>query len=185
MTDTRLHAVLDRQDIHDALTRFARGIDRFDRELFLSAFHPDATVAASEFVGAPADLYAWASALHGAGQSSTQHSLLNHSCDLDGDEAHTETYYLFAARNVDGSAFLAGGRYIDRFTRRDGEWRIFVRDTVVDWSGLLPAAPERPDAPEVPGRDANGLPARDTSDPSYRRPLLNLRPLHTPAVETR
>ena len=42
----RLDALLDRQDILDCLTRFSRGIDRFDKALFLSAFHPDAVIAA-------------------------------------------------------------------------------------------------------------------------------------------
>ncbi len=38
----RFERLLNRQDITDCLTRFCRGIDRFDRDLFLSAFHPDA-----------------------------------------------------------------------------------------------------------------------------------------------
>ena len=49
----RLELFLDRQDIIDCLTRFSRGMDRFDRDLFLSAFHPDAVIAAGDFVGGP------------------------------------------------------------------------------------------------------------------------------------
>ena len=33
------------------------------------------------------------------GHIATQHSLLNNTCDIDGETAHSETYYLFAARN--------------------------------------------------------------------------------------
>jgi hypothetical protein len=58
----RMDALLDRQDILDCLTRFSRGMDRFDREVFLSAFHADAVIAAGDFVGGPADLYNWATA---------------------------------------------------------------------------------------------------------------------------
>ena len=47
----RLDRLLDLQDIVDCLTRFSRGMDRFDRELVLSAFHPDAVIAAGDFVG--------------------------------------------------------------------------------------------------------------------------------------
>ena len=97
----RLEQLLDRQDILDCLTRFSRGMDRFDRELFLSAFHPDAVIAAGPFVGGPDELYDWASELHEQGQSATHHNLLNHTCDIDGDVAHTETYYLFVGRNRD------------------------------------------------------------------------------------
>src|SRR5476651_1217161 len=100
-TATRLENLLDRQDILDCLTRFSRGMDRFDRELFLSAFHHDAVIAAGTFVGGPKALYDWASDMHEQGQSATHHNLLNHTCEISGDVAHTETYYLFAARNRD------------------------------------------------------------------------------------
>lgn len=181
MTDpiARLGELLDRQDILDALTRFARGMDRFDRDAFLSAFHDDAEIAAGPFVGQPAALYDWARDLHDHGQSATQHVLLNHSCDLDGDTAHTETYYLFAARNRDDSNWIAGGRYIDRFERRNGAWRVASRSTVIEYSGLLPTLP----IPfgDIPGIDLNGVVARDTSDLSYRRPLTNLREPFVPS----
>ncbi len=55
----RFERLSARQDISDCLTRFSRGMDRFDRDLFLSAFHPDATIAAGDFVGGPEALYDW------------------------------------------------------------------------------------------------------------------------------
>ena len=175
----RLGELLDRQDIHDALIRFSRGMDRFDRDAFLSAFHADAEIAAGTFVGQPVALYDWARDMHDVGQTATHHALLNHSCDLDGDTAHTETYYLFAARNRDDSNWIAGGRYIDRFERRDGAWRIAVRSTVIEWSGVLPTMP----IPfgDVPGIHLNGVASRDTDDLSYRRPLTNLREPNIPS----
>ncbi|WP_227999515.1 nuclear transport factor 2 family protein [Mycolicibacterium sp. P1-5] len=163
--------MLDRQDITDCLSRFSRGMDRFDRELFVSAFHPSAVIAAGDFVGGPDGLYEWAHAMHEQGQVSTQHYLLNHSCDIEGGVAHCETYYLFAARNRDGTNWLAGGRYLDRLERQAGEWRIMFRTNVIEWSGALPTMP-------IPFADSadNFLPARDRTDPSYQRPLLNRRP---------
>ena len=53
MDAERLGWLLDRQDILDCLTRFSRGMDRFDRELLLSAFHPNAVIAVGDFVGGP------------------------------------------------------------------------------------------------------------------------------------
>ncbi|MFV8816955.1 nuclear transport factor 2 family protein [Haliea sp. E17] len=169
----RLQELLDKQDIHECLMRFSRGMDRFDRALFLSAFHPDATIAAGPFVGSPADCYDWAVPMHEAGQFATQHSLLNVSIDLDGDNAHSETYYLFVGRNRDNSNWLAGGRYVDRLARRDGAWRIAVRTNVIEWSGTAPSM-------EIPFADIadiaiNGVAARSPEDISYRRPLENLR----------
>ena len=182
MTDDqrpRLARLLDRQDINDCLTRFSRGLDRFDRDLFLSAFHPDAVIAAGDFVGGAIDLYDWAREMHEQGQIATQHNLLNNTCDIDGDTAHCETYYLFAARNRDESNWFAGGRYFDRVERRNGEWRIALRTNVIEWSSMLPAMPiPFADVPDIAG---NGIPARDRTDPSYQRPLTNRRRPNIPS----
>jgi hypothetical protein len=169
----RLDALLDRQDIIDCLTRFSRGMDRFDRDLFLSAFHPDATIAAGPYVGGPVELYDWASSLHEQGQVATQHNMMNHSCEIDGDTAHTETYYLFVGRNRDETNWVAGGRYIDRLEKRDGQWKIAMRSNAIEWSGMVPSL-EIPFG-DIPGIGLNGIVARSKEDISYRRPLTNLR----------
>jgi ketosteroid isomerase-like protein len=176
--DAKLAALLDKQDITEALTRFSRGMDRLDRDLFLSAFHDDAEMAAGPFVGTVQECADWSFPMHVEGQILTHHALLNITIDLDGDTAHTETYYLFVARNKDESLVQAGGRYIDRFERRDGEWKIALRTNAIEWAGLLPSIP-------IPFSDVadlygNGAPARDKSDPSYRRPLTNLRERNIP-----
>jgi hypothetical protein len=175
---SRLEQLLERQDILDCLIRFCRGMDRFDRELFQSAFHADAVIAAGPFVGGPEELFEWASKLHEQGQSSTHHNLLNHSCDIEGDVAHTETYYLFVGRNRDETNWMAGGRYIDRLERREGEWKIALRTNAIEWSGMVPTLPI-PFA-GVPDIQLNGTPARSKEDPSYRRPLTNQRKRQIP-----
>lgn len=174
----RIDALLDKQDILECLTRFSRGMDRFDRDIYLSAFWPDGTMAAGPFVGSPAECWDWAIPMHDAGQIATHHNLLNVTYDIQGDEAHTETYYLFVGRNRDDSNWIAGGRYIDRLERRDGEWRIALRTNAIEWSGIAPTM----DIPfaDVPDIAQNGAPARDTSDPSYRRPLTNRRERRIP-----
>lgn len=175
----KLEHLLDRQEILDCQLRFSRGMDRFDRESFLSAFHADAVVAAGPFVGEPAALYDWASNLHEQGQSATHHNLLNHTCDIDGDVAHTETYYLFVGRNRDDTNWIAGGRYIDRLERREGQWKIALRTNAIEWSGMVPTLPI-PFA-DVPGINLNGVPSRSKEDPSYQRPLINRREKHIPS----
>ena len=176
--DARLQALLDRQDILDALSRFSRGMDRLDRALYLSAYHADAEMAAGPFVGLASECADWAFPMHEEGQILTHHALLNTTIDLDGDMAHTETYYLFVARNKDESLVQAGGRYINRFERRAGEWKIALQTNVIEWAGLLPAIPiPFADVPDIHG---NGAPARDRSDPSYRRPLTNRRARNIP-----
>lgn len=174
----RLERLADRQDIVECLTRFSRGMDRFDREIFLSAFHADAMIAAGDFVGGPVELYDWAKAMHAQGQITTHHNLLNLTCDIEGDTAHTETYYLFVGRNRDETNWIAGGRYIDRLEKREGAWRIALRTNVIEWSGMVPTMP-LPFA-DVPDIYLNGAPARSKDDPSYQRPLLNRRKKNIP-----
>ena len=174
----RLERTADRQEILECLTRFCRGMDRFDRELYLSAFHADAQMAAGPYVGDVQGCYDWARAMHEAGQIATHHNMLNNTVELSGDTAHSETYYLFVARNRDDSNWLAGGRYIDRLERRGGLWKIAVRTNIIEWSGVLPTMP-LPFA-DLPDIDGNGMPTRDHSDPSYRRPLMNQRAPHKP-----
>lgn len=174
----KLQHLIDRQEIADCLTRFCRGMDRFDRDLFLSAFHEDAILAAGEFVGSAPDVYDRAARMHQEGQVATHHNLLNQTVEITGDTAHSETYYLFVGRNHDATNWIAGGRYIDRLERRNGEWRIMLRTNAIEWSGSVPSFP-------IPFTDVadihlNGTPARDSTDPSYTRPLVNKRALHIP-----
>jgi hypothetical protein len=180
----RLEQLLDRQEISDCFTRFSRGMDRFDKDLYLSAFWPDAEMAAGPYVGDAAGCYDWAMPMHQAGQVLTHHNLLNTTIEIDGETAHTETYYLFVARNhpwedgVGETVMLAGGRYIDRLEKRDNQWKIALRTNVIEWSCLQPAMP----LPfgDVPDIGANGVSARDRSDPSYERPLVNRRKRRKP-----
>lgn len=174
-----LQTLLDRQAIHDCLLRFCRGMDRFDRDAYMSAFHDDAVVAAGPYVGDAAGCWDWAMPMHEAGQVLTHHALLNHSVEINGDTAHSETYYQFTARNhpwEEGggeTVMLAGGRYIDRLESRDGAWKIALRTNIIEWSCLQPSLP--PPFGDVPDIALNGVSARDTSDPSYMRPLVNKR----------
>jgi hypothetical protein len=58
---------------------------------------------------------------------------------------------------------VLGGRYVDRFERRDGEWRIAARITVHDWSRIDPVTENF----EHAGRFRQGT--RSTDDPVYRK----------------
>lgn len=174
-----LERLVDRQDILDCLTRIARAVDRSDRELFLSGFHDDAVLDAGGFVNAPGRVFDGARTGHEHGQASTLHNLLNHTCEIDGATAHTETYFFFTGVNRDGTNWVGGGRYLDRFERREDGWRIAFRYTLMEWSGFVSPATV-PLFDNLPDLHRNGSPQRSHSDPSYRRPLINLRDLRFP-----
>jgi hypothetical protein len=164
-----VQALVDRQAILDCLTAYSRGIDRHDRALLLSAYHDDAQDDHGVFCGTAAEFADWAIDYHGKYQLGHHHYILNHRCELDGDVAHTETYYLFAGLNREGPPVLSGGRYIDRFERRFGRWAIADRRCLIEWTGYLgdPGFP----AEYLAALGSGGIVARDKSDTSYDRPL--------------
>jgi ketosteroid isomerase-like protein len=168
--EATVRMLADRQAIHDCLATYCRAVDRLDRELLLSVYHEDAIEDHGVFVGDREGFADWVIAFHSRAQHTTQHVINNHTCDLDGDVAHTETYYMFAAMNVEGAPLtLSGGRYIDRFEKRGGRWAIALRRVVSDWWGQPGESTLSP-----AGRAAlNGgvHSSRDRLDTSYERPL--------------
>jgi len=167
MTDLEgaVRELKDRQEIYDCLVRYCRGMDRFDRDVLRSAYHPDALDDHGEFVGTVEGFIDYYFAYHTKYQHRTAHQLSNHSCEIDGDTAHCETYWTFSAINKSEPVHTSGtGRYIDRLEKRDGKWRIAARICVVDSPS---ADPER-----ASGRQSFAPTARDRSDPRYMRPLV-------------
>jgi hypothetical protein len=158
-----------RQEILDCIYRVARGVDRLDRELVLSGYHPDAVDDHGTFVGSAEGFVDYFFDLHRRAHHSTAHIINNHLCELDGDTAHAETYYIFASMNAYGPPVtLAGGRYIDRFERRDGRWAIAVRKCVPGWNTTPDAAVSEAMREAFKGV---GHISRDRDDLSYERPL--------------
>lgn len=164
-----VQALVDRQAILDCLMAYCRGVDRADRELLLSAYHPDAQDDHGVFCGPPEAFVNWALDYHSKYQSGHHHYILNHSCELTGAVAHTETYYLFAGINREGPAILSGGRYIDRFEKRAGKWAIADRKCLIEWEGFLGDVPLTPE--HMAALRSSGTAARDPTDASYERPL--------------
>ncbi len=159
----------DREEIWDCLTRYCRGMDRLDRELARSAYHDDAVDDHVGFIGPVDGFLDWAFEYHGT-QVRHQHYVTNHSVEVDGDVAHAETYYLFVGTLPDEAAPLTvtGGRYLDRFERRDGRWAIAARVCLPEWSTELPSLLGNA-AMDFVG--LSGTVARDRTDASYERPL--------------
>ncbi|AEV76301.1 hypothetical protein MycrhN_5836 [Mycolicibacterium rhodesiae NBB3] len=171
----RLARLEARAEIRDCIERYARGMDRRDRAILRSAYHDGAVDDHVGFVGEVDDFIDWAFAYHST-QTRYQHYLLNHTADIDGDEAHAETYYLFVGTDKEPANHmtLSGGRYVDRLERRDGRWAIVDRVCVVEWNAESTSFI----TDEVIAMMAGTMKVatHDTSDPSYDRPLAAARP---------
>jgi len=163
----------DRADIQACLLRYTRGVDRHDRDLMLSAYWPDAFDEHGVAEGVAADFVDWAIGWHGEFQTKHQHIIANSTIELGDDTAHGETYYIFWGENREGPPTLAFGRYVDRFERRNGEWRIAHRVCVNELSGQF-VAPELPEEWKAL-MFKSGPNRRDKGDISYVRPLTRAR----------
>ena len=170
MTESSCQLLSDRLAILDCINRYARGMDRLDRDLVLSAYHSDAIDDHVAFVGPVEKFVDWAFEYHG-GQLRHQHYVLNHCAEIDRDTAHTETYYVFIATECDPNSplLMVGGRYIDRFERRNGKWAIAARVCLAEWQTNVPSGFS---AAAMEFMSAAGTVARNPSDTSYARPLI-------------
>jgi hypothetical protein len=127
--------------IRDCIFRINRGLDRGDERLMLSGFHPDADLCWGSSDAVP--LSQWIEiARHVLNEvARVQHLIGNILIEIDGDVANVESYeiaHLTSGTN-DLSESIMASRYVDKFERRDGEWRVRQRTKVTDWVRTLEA----------------------------------------------
>ena len=178
-----LTELADREAIRQCLTNYARAVDRNDRALLERVYHPDAIDDHGVFIGARDEFIDWW--FTQADQHlSCQHCVYNMTIELEGEVAHTETYYMFVGMEATGTPFImSGGRYIDRLEKREGHWAIAARKCIRDW---VPRT-ERPASIDQSSLTSGGgflgeremallstcsQATRDARDPSYERPLV-------------
>jgi SnoaL-like domain len=139
--EARLKLIEDRQAIHDVIVRYCRGVDRNDPELVEAAFHDDAidnhfgvVLPFREAIGTLKAARAGSNSP--PSKTTSMHNLGNILIELDGDVARCESYVNVMVRipQEAGGAidWLHAGRYVDRFERRNGDWRIAHRTVVYD-----------------------------------------------------
>src|SRR5437868_1750435 len=131
--EKRLLELLDKADIHDRLMRYARGIDRNDGDLCQDTFWPDALVdhGHSKFKGETVGKLFSTVGKHNAHRQ--VHTITNLVIEIHGDLATSEAQHWYTAeteRNEVAHLLSRSLRYVDRWEKRDGEWRIFHRITI-------------------------------------------------------
>lgn len=139
MSDT-LETLLAKQDIYELACRYMRGLDRLDRDLLLSVFHDDGWCEYGFSNGLPRDFIGYAiDAL--SSHESNHHMIGNTLIDVEDDQAYGEVYFN-AYHKIKGENgcedVVIAGRYLDRYEKRDGAWKIAYRSERVDWSRTEP-----------------------------------------------
>lgn len=162
--------LLDRIALIDLVMRYCRGCDRRDFALVRSLYHDDAIDEhGTMFRGGPDEFVAWLPQAT-APWELTRHEISNSVLAIAGDEAEGEHLVRAWHRTPppDRTEFIVHGRYLDRYARRDGEWKFLHRRLVFD-HGEVRAVDEA--ALARMGADApHGTSGAD--DPSWAMPLL-------------
>lgn len=136
-TDDALTELLAERAIHEVLTRYARAADHFDLDLMRSCYWPGANDWHGSFRGPIEDFIPWVEGRLNE-YSATRHHLSNVRIEFeDGGRSARVESYVFAYHNLpaphERELLFLGLRYIDRFEKRDGEWRIGDRVCAYDW----------------------------------------------------
>jgi hypothetical protein len=161
--------LMDRTEILDCVSRHARGCDRHDIDLITSAYHGDGVDEHGHVVNSGPDYGRWANEVHAETSRVHTHNITTHTCVIDGDTAHAESYVIVVLVGSDAkSAQFISGRYIDRLERRNGEWRIALRRSTVEGMFLADAR-----VLQSPFFTEKGylVGTRNHDDLSYERPL--------------
>jgi SnoaL-like domain len=183
-----LQTVADELAIHNVLGRYCRAIDRLDLAMLKSVYHPEGIDDHGVFAG---NAHEFADFIIKRIRQNTDygfHTVSHSTIDVRGNFAMAETYYsgyhlirgadkvrefmgpgYAEARVRDGTLdqgheYTCGGRYIDLFEKRNGEWRILHRRITNEWGRT---APTMIDWSEGELKHFNLPGARDKSDPYY------------------
>jgi hypothetical protein len=143
--ETRLKELQDKEEIHEALMRYCRGLDRADSEAIEQTFHPEG-VADHGIMFFTADGIGETLAKMSREQM-VMHFVGNELIEVEGDEAYSEAYFIsFTEIDRDGQAYMLwrGARYIDRWERRETGWKIAYRVVAGSWDRIDPVLERHP-----------------------------------------
>jgi hypothetical protein len=126
----------DRQAITDCMYLYSRGIDRGDAGLLREVFWSDAKIV-GEFYSGEVGPFIQFSVEHGLKNwDRMMHIISNSIIRIEGDRAVAESYfygYHVGKAGATSGDLIISGRYLDRFERRDDEWRIGEKTILFEW----------------------------------------------------
>ena len=153
--------------IHDLVMTQARATDRGDLALLQSIWHPEATVDVGFFNGSAAE-YCPMIIEATAAMQRMAHTITNEWIDVREEQAVAEIYVTgfttFTDEQGESVSEVTVGRYLDRFSRREGVWKYDARQFVNDWQARFPATVESPDDPAAAFKTWG---VRGPADPVY------------------
>lgn len=148
--DQRLDELLDKQAIYELICAYCTAADRHDHDKMRALYHEDAIDDHGHFAKGPAMDFIDKLPEIQAAMEILHHNVTTVNLKLDGDHAEGEVYIIAFHKVKDsgsesgtdsGKGFdvLIGGRYFDKYEKRNGVWKFSHRAIVADWA--YPATP--------------------------------------------
>ena len=162
--DERLETLLAKQELTELIYAYCTACDRADTAALKALYHPDAEDDHGHFGSGPAGNFL--GFVEGNNQSKgiskVMHNITNISLVVEGARAEGQSYVIAFHVIPDEQGvpydFIYLGRYLDKFEKRDGAWKILHRRCVVDMSYRFERSAMTLEQPLVQGfhRGANG-----------------------------
>lgn len=168
--EAQLQALLDKQAIQELVARYSRTLDWLDDQGQADCYWPEAPVDYGFFKGTAAEFVPVVMAVERS-TGRRWHMLAPLSVKLtSATTAEGECYGVAVGlmRASDSEPYrgnMYGGRYLDTYAKRAGEWRISSRRYIMDWTMPMP---DQPDASPRPDFPLPMLDLRESGHPDYR-----------------
>ncbi len=166
-TDDVMQEMIDEFALRKLVHAYCRAVDRGDIEKLKGLYHPDAADAHGGFSAGSADEFLEQLSAARPHIRSMQHNITTVNFAIAGDAAEGEIYTI-AVHTLVGSGrdidLIIGGRYLDKYEKRDDTWRISKRTIVTDWAQVRDPSVMDLSHPITKDTLKGTL---DASDPSY------------------
>ena len=159
--------LLDEFQLRKLVHGYCRAVDRGDIERLKDLYHDDAVDAHGEFSAGTVDAFLHELAASRRHIKAMQHNITTVNFVIARDTAEGEIYtiavHTLAGRDHDLDLVI-GGRYLDKYEKRDNIWKIAQRLVVTDWAQVRDPSAMDLSHPITRGTRKGTL---DASDPSY------------------
>ncbi len=156
-----VRTLLAKQEITEVIYLYCRAMDRVDRALGKTLWHPNGIADYSpHFKGPASEFVDFVSTFHETHLDNHSHQMTNIYIEVDGNTAVSESYYITAHRyreNGQTKEMNTRGRYLDTWSYQNGRWAMDVRTLIEDFSDIR----------DVVDRDQPRFGRRGPADPSY------------------
>ena len=136
-TDPLLQEMIDEFQLRKLVHAYCRAVDRGDLATLRELYHHDAVDAHGAFSTGTVDDFLGELAAARPYIRSMQHNITTVNFAISGDSAEGEIYtiaiHTFSAGDRDVGV-VVGGRYLDKYEKRDDTWKLIERTIVTDWA---------------------------------------------------